>query len=388
MPGSKVDRSRYPDEPELGGKIAEAQKSTGVKDTSRLSTMAPQLVSLRDSARAATGTTETKPSLLGTLRERLGRRTAADGLDPVPEKTAEETSVQRERSTRVSSTIPEQQTELAKAAPRNLGANGSNEGGKAATVVPNPTSSPSKDDPVQVLLDHVTALESRAASLAGRLAEAAQELQSGNIPAESLASDLALFHVDLKALQRQTAERAQSLSVPAEAALATVEAFRGLRTVLAAIHDTEQRNAFRNLHARATHEIEAVLAIEPRLGIAFAPLDESKAAATRLLAEIAGAQFPDSHPECVVLVERRHAYSRLVDLVRDGERLDDSDWEAAEEAVAAAFGKRLATAAVRGRLHMKGGPVDPVQAVSHCPACKAELEPGARFCGDCGAKID
>jgi hypothetical protein len=279
----------------------------------------------------------------------------------------------------------DKQTELTEGA---LGANGSNQESQPDGGVPNAVLNPTKDDAVQVLLDQVTTLESRAARLAGRLDEAARELQSGSTPAEDLGSQLARFHADLKTLQRQTVERAESLSVPAEAAIAPVATFRGLRAVLAAIRDTELRNEFRNLHAQATHELEAVLAIEFQSGTEFAPLDEGKSAAQRLIAEIASAKFPNPHAECAQLVERRHAYSRLLDLVRDGERLNDSDWEAAQEAVASAFGRPLAIAAVRGRLHVKGGPAGPVQAVSYCPTCKAELEPGARFCADCGVRID
>jgi len=139
---------------------------------------------------------------------------------------------------------------------------------------------------------------------------------------------------------------------------------------------------------RPLASLEGVLAIESRGGVEFTPLDESKGLAKRLLAEIGGAQWPDSHPDSLALVERRHPYSRLLDLVRDSDRLSDSDWETAQEEVATAFGRPLAVAAVRGRLEVKARTAVPVEALSHCPTCKAELEPGAKFCGDCGVRID
>jgi hypothetical protein len=345
---------------------------------------APILLSLRASSDAATAAVETKPSLLGTIRERLGRRNATAGLDVV----SEEISVQVQPSARLNNTNVDPQTEPPKVAVPSTGGNGSNGESEPAAETSNATPNLPEDNPVRLLLDQVTTLEPRAASLAGRLAEAVRELQSGSIPAESVASDLTLFQTDVQTLQRQAVELARSLSVPADGAIASVETFRGLHTMLAAICETEERNVFRNLHVQAARELESVLAIEPCDGIEFTPLDESKSAAERLLAEVGGAEWPNSHPECLPLVERRHPCSRLLDLVRDAERLSDNDWETAQEAVATAFGRRLAVAAVRGRLRVKSGPADPVQAVSHCPACKADLEPGAKFCGECGVRID
>jgi hypothetical protein len=268
--------------------------------------------------------------------------------------------------------------------------NGSTRETHPTAAVSNASSSSGTHDPVGLLLNQVTTLESRAASLATQLLEASGQLESGGIPTEGLASDLAVFHADVTAAQRQTADLARSLSVPSDAAMSPVATFRVLRTVLAAIRETQDRNAFRDLHAQAAHELESVLAIESGGGVEFAPLDESKGSAKRLLADIAGAEWPNSHPESLPLVQRRHPYSRLLDLVRDGDRLSDSDWETAQEAVATAFGKPLAVAAVRGRLHVRVGPAAAaaVEVASHCPSCKAELEPGAKFCGDCGFRID
>jgi hypothetical protein len=283
-----------------------------------------------------------------------------------------------------------QQAETARFFMAGTGSNGSTRETYPTATASNGSSSSGTHDPVGLLLSQVTTLESRAASLATQLLEAAGQLESGGIPAEGLATDLAVFHVDVKTVQRQTADLARSLSVPSDAAMSPMATFRALRTVLAAIRETQDRNAFRDLHAQAAHELESVLEIESGGGVEFAPLDESKGSAKRLLADIAGAEWPNSHPESLPLVQRSHPYSRLLDLVRDGDRLSDNDWEAAQEAVAAAFGRPLAVAAVRGRLQMRVGPAAAaaVEVASHCPSCNAELEPGAKFCGDCGVRID
>jgi len=383
MPVSKGDRPSYANEPLPGTKAAQAARNTAEKDSSRLSAGVPQLVSLRDSFHASTGATETKQSLLGTLRDRLGRR----GSNGDPEAVSKEAAMQTKPWAEMSGASVGQQTATARVTASATGGNGSNRESEHSVAASNATPNAATDNTIQLLLNQVATLESRAASLAGRLAEAAGQLHSGGIPAESLGSDLALFQTEVKTLQGQTVELARSHSVPADAATVPGEAFRGLRAVLAAIRETQQRNVFRNLHDHAARELESVLAIEPRGGVEFAPLTESRSAAERLLTEVRGVQWPNSHPDCLALVERRHSYSRFLDLVRDSERLSDTDWESAQEAVALAFGRPLAIAAVRGRFQIKGGSA-PVQAVGHCPACKADLEPGAKFCGDCGVRIE
>jgi hypothetical protein len=387
MPASKVDRPGYAPEPARGTKAAPAPKNAAQaagKDSSRLSPGAPQLVSLRDSSHPTNGTGETKQSLLGALRDRLGRRGSVADIGGV----SEEASMQTKPWAEANDTSLGLQTASARATVSTTGGHGSNRESERTMAVSNGMPNSATDNTVQLLLNQVAALESRASNLAARLADAAGQLHSGGIPAEGLGSDLALFQAEVKTLQGQTVELARSLSVPADAATAPAEAFRGLRAVLAAIRETQQRNLFRKMHEQAARELESVLGIEPRGGMELAPLEESKRAADQLLAEIRGVQWPNSHPECLPLVERRHACSRLLDLVRDSERLTDTDWETAQEVVAQALGRPLAIAAVRGRLQMKSGSAALAQAVSHCPTCEAELEPGAKFCGDCGVRIE
>lgn len=272
--------------------------------------------------------------------------------------------------------------------PSNVAADNARSNGSNGEIERAAASSSETENRVQLLLKQVAALEFKAESLAGRLGEAARQLESGDIPAQNLASDLAVFQGDVKTLQGQTAELANSLAVSADAATAPADVFRGLRAVLASVLETHQLKVFHHLHAQAARELENAIAIEAREGSDFAPLDESRSAAERLLAEVRSAQWPNSHPECSALVERHHPYSRLLDLVRDREGLSDADWETAQEAVVTAFGRPLAIAAVRGRLMVKAVTAAPGQAVSYCPDCKAELEPGAKFCGDCGVRID
>lgn len=238
------------------------------------------------------------------------------------------------------------------------------------------------------LLDELTALESRCVDLAGRLSEVVQELLSGSVQGGSLASDLTGLQSDVQSLKHRTLDLASSLGVPADKA-ASSGTLGELREVLKAAAEVEQRRDFRLLHARAAQELESVLALEYGPGNDGSnPLVEVQANTRRLLEEIAGAEWPNTHPESQPLAERRHDCSRLLDLVRRREDLSDDDWQIAEEAVVASFGRRLAVAAVRGRLRFKNGAAQAKEDPTICPDCAAQLESGAKFCGDCGVKIE
>lgn len=236
------------------------------------------------------------------------------------------------------------------------------------------------------LLQELTGLESRCVDLAGRLSEVVQELLSGNVQGAGLASELAVLQADVDSLESRTMKLAVSLSVPAESA-AGLSNLGELRSVLKAAIEAEDRRDFRVLHNRATQELEDMLALDYPSGTDPNPLGECQSVGRRLLLEIGEAQWPEVHPDCLALAERRHAYSRLLDLVRERDGLSDDDWQSAEEVVAAAFGKRLAVAAVRGRLRLKNGTA-PANESKICVVCGAPLESGAKFCGDCGVKVE
>jgi zinc-ribbon domain len=238
------------------------------------------------------------------------------------------------------------------------------------------------------LRDELAVLESRFAAVGGQLAEALREFHAETVPNGSLGSDLTVLQADFGIFRARVAELAGSLSVPAEAITGPSLRLDALRQTLSEIGDAERRRAFHELRDRAAGELKRALSLVYHNNPGFAPLEECKDGVRKLLAEITASEWPDVNPECRPLAERRHAVSRLLDLVRHGAELSDSDCEAAVDAVAASFGKLLAIAAVRGRLGLEDGASAPASAVERCPSCGAELDPGARFCGECGMKID
>lgn len=253
--------------------------------------------------------------------------------------------------------------------------------------VPVPGSTIPAKSSASALLGELTALESRCVDLAGRLSEVVQELLSGSVTGNSLPSELTALRADVESLEKRTVDLAVSLSIPADADPGS-STLGELHATLKAAAEAEGRRDFRLLHARAAQELEDALALEYRGTDGSSPLDECQSAGRRLLEEIAGAQWPQAHPECLPLAERRHAYSRLLDLVRQGDELSDDDWQLAAETVTDSFGSRMGLAAVRRRLRVRNGAATARQEATNCPACGAQLEPGGQFCGDCGVKID
>ena len=234
----------------------------------------------------------------------------------------------------------------------------------------------------------LTALESRFTALGERLSEALREFQSERVPNGSLGAELTALQADFGSFRTRVEELAASLSVPTEPITGPSLGLDALRQVLKQIVEAERRRAFRELQTRAAGELQRALGLVYRNNPSFGPLEECKGAVRRLDADITASEWPDLNPECQPLARRQHAVSRLLDLVRVGGQLSDGDWEAAVEAVAASFGKPLAIAAVRGRLSLEDDASSPARAADRCSGCGAELDHGARFCGECGMKID
>ena len=355
--------------------IGEALKTTMQEaEPVRASLRVPGRTILQALPAAAALPTESNSSLLSSLRERPDPRSAG------PTMTVEEGADLKEP-------VIKEQIPAAGVSAAMAGGNGSGQGAPSRDV-PKAGWNELTESRSHILLEELGGLESRCAVMAGRLSDVAQEFRSGNVQPGSLGSELTALQADMEAFEKRTVELALSLSVPADAATGSSPRLGELRAVLELAAETEDHRAFALLHDRATRELEGVLALEYRNGDDSSSLDVCQTGARRLQAEIAGAQWPDSHPECLPLVERRHAYSRLLDLVRKGEELNDDDWQTAGESVAASFGKRLAVAAVRGRLRVKSGPVVAGEAAKRCPSCGADLELGARFCGDCGVELE
>ena len=347
-------------------------------------------------------------SLISALRERLARRNTNstaeaklgmnlkedDGKEQAPPALdrLRESSLSAVASTQV------QSTQILGQYAASAGPGNGSDQSRTAELMSSPGLKPHKGNQGWALLDELTALESRCAGVAGHLLVVAQNLQSGNIQGLGIAAELTALRTDIESFQELTLELARFLSVPLDAAASPSATLGDLRAVLKIAADTQDQQAFRSLHAQAIRELESVLALEPSGGQGLSAIEECQTSVRRLMAQLAAAQWPESHPECLALVERRHAYSQLLNLVREADQLSDDEWEKAEQVVSASFGRPLAVAAVRGRLRIsdvavleisnRNGSAASAETAPLCPSCNAELEPEAIFCGECGVKLE
>lgn len=85
----------------------------------------------------------------------------------------------------------------------------------------------------------------------------------------------------------------------------------------------------------------------------FAPLVLCQREASRLCELASEAIGPDQDPELELLRHERHALNSLIRLCDEGQHLSDADWTACHDDVAATYGRQLATALTRGRIHRR-----------------------------------
>ena len=245
---------------------------------------------------------------------------------------------------------------------------------------------PQQEGRSHALRAEFAALETRFAEVGKRISQAVDEIRREIVPNGNVGSDLTSLRADFLGFRSRLAEAAASLSLRTEDIAGADLALEGLRQTLNAVEEAERRQAFLELKARAEGELNRAVALVYRGNPEFAPLEDCKEAARRLHAEITSSEWPRLHPECESLAQGQHAISTLVNLACRGSELSDGDCERAVAAVSAAFGTPLAIAAVRGRLSFEDEAKTTTAAP--CPACGAQLDPGARFCGECGEKID
>lgn len=222
-------------------------------------------------------------------------------------------------------------------------------------VAPAPLSLQPGQEVALDLLRELAALEARFVALSEQLPAAADELRSGRPGAAHLGIELAACQEAFEVIRKRAIEIAPSPAL-AEKAVSPSTALNDLLAVIQGAMEAErQRRQFEETRRRAAAELERVLRLVRGEGGAFPPLEECQKKARELVTRLAEAKYPESPEECGQLAERRHAFSRLLDLVERGDGLSDEDWETAEGEVSSSFGKPLAVAVTRGRLRVEAG---------------------------------
>jgi hypothetical protein len=205
---------------------------------------------------------------------------------------------------------------------------------------------------VDDLRARIAALQGRFAEVGGRAAAAAAEVAAAGAPlSEELLTALTAAAEDFHALRDDVLDVAASLEValpkPADALVSLRDLVPVVDAVATALANAEKRRRSEAARGAALAVIDRVEAIVHRDDPAFAPLVQCLATARALREEIVSADEGNA----AVWAERLRPYADLLEMLEGG--VDDERFTQLADAVAAAFGRPLATAATRGRLRLR-----------------------------------
>jgi hypothetical protein len=216
---------------------------------------------------------------------------------------------------------------------------------------------PSPSEKGRDLLSRNAALAERLHALGARGTTVAAALaRPGTPPPADLvaALDAACREFDALRTEALATARAAGLAVPAAAAIAsTRELERLLRALLAELQAAERRAALARVRAQALALLDRVAALVHRDDPAFPALLRCQKRANEVRAALAAAVDTDPDVQRAAAEEMAAPFAALLALLDRGSSLDDAQWAALEDAVAVAFGRPLAAAVARGRLHQR-----------------------------------
>jgi hypothetical protein len=215
------------------------------------------------------------------------------------------------------------------------------------TAVAPPTSA------IDDLRARIAALQARFAEVGTRAARAAAETAGGGAPpSEELLAQLTATAAEFQALRDDVLESVASLEVVLPKPVDALVSLRDLVPVVEALAVTltnaERHRRHEAGRAAALHVIDRVQAVVHHDDPAFAPLAECQAMARAFHEEIARSGATDS--DVVAWAERLRPFADLLEMLESDSGVDDERFTQLSDSVAAAFGRPLATAAMRGRL--------------------------------------
>lgn len=207
------------------------------------------------------------------------------------------------------------------------------------------TTSPTVDAARALLRKNAT-LAVRLAALASRGTAAAAALAApGTPPPDTLLRELADARRDFTALRDEALTAATALGLPTPPPQ-TIDSTRDLEAILKALVEAaaqaEQRAVTATALAKAVAVLDGIAALAHRDDPAFAALAACQSRAADVRAALAASGTLDAAATM--------PFASLLVLMDRQQSLDDEEWGALQDAVAAAFGRPLAVAAMRGKL--------------------------------------
>jgi hypothetical protein len=209
---------------------------------------------------------------------------------------------------------------------------------------------------IEDLRARLGALRARFVKVGTLAARRAAEIAAGGAPpSEDFLAELAATNVDFHALRDEVLEHVARLEVvlptPADAVVSLRDLVPVVDAIAAALAGGERNRRAEAGRAAALHVIDRVQAIQHHDDAAFAPLVDCQAKARALHQEIAGSPATDS--DVMRWAERLRPFADLLDMLEEDGVVDDERFTQLADNVAAAFGRPLATAALRGRLCLR-----------------------------------
>jgi hypothetical protein len=211
---------------------------------------------------------------------------------------------------------------------------------------------------LEALRRQIAATHARFAALGSRLARAAEAVaSSGALPPDSLLREVQDAAHEFHAVRAAVLDVAAALEVPPPALPRDVVSLRDLaplmETVVRAAEQAARRRRLDASRASAFSVLNRVPAIAHRGLSVFAPLVACQEKGLALSEAIAAADPADVDAEARSWGHAIAPFGALLELLEGPDAADDTVWSELEELVAAAFGRRLASAAARGKLHIR-----------------------------------
>jgi hypothetical protein len=209
---------------------------------------------------------------------------------------------------------------------------------------------------IEDLRSRLAALQTRFAEVGTCAARTAVDVARGGAPAsEELLAQLTATSVDFKALRDHVLEVVDRLEVILPQSTETLFSLRDLAPIVDALATTVANSHRLRRHeaarTAALHVIDRVQAIHHRDDSAFAPLADCQAMARAVHQEIARSIGTES--DVLDWAERLRPFADLLEILEVEVTADDEHFTKLAESVAAAFGRELSVAAMRGRLSFR-----------------------------------
>jgi hypothetical protein len=219
-----------------------------------------------------------------------------------------------------------------------------------------PSSEEAATEKGRELLGRNAALTARLSALGARGAAAAAALAGrGTPPPDDFVAALEAAGREFEALRGEALEAAEAAGVvtPSAGEIGSTTALQPvLQALVAALEAAERRAALARVRDQALAVLDRVGGLAHRDDPAFASLLLCQKRANEVRAALAAAVDADPTVQQAAAVEMTAPFTAVLALL-DGAAVDDEQWAALEDAVAAAFGRPLAAAAARGRLRQR-----------------------------------